>query len=68
MRERIEILGYVISKDGLHKAKSKVRAVYEAPRPEDTKQLVSLLGLINFYARFIENRSDRLRPLFDCAN
>lgn len=68
MKDRIEVLGYVISKDGLHKAVSKVKAMYEAPRPENTKQLISFLGLINFYARFIENRSDKLRPLFDCAN
>lgn len=68
MKERIEILGYVIDKDGLHKAKSKVRAMYEAPRPENTKQLISFLGLINFYARFLKNRADKLRPLFDCAN
>ncbi|XP_024880616.1 uncharacterized protein K02A2.6-like [Temnothorax curvispinosus] len=68
MKERIDILGFVIDKDGLHKSKTKVKAMYEAPRPENTKQLVSFLGLINFYARFLKNRSDKLRPLFDCAN
>lgn len=67
MKERIEVLGFVIDK-GLHKVKSKVKAMYEAPRPENNIQLASFLGLINFYARFLENRSDKLRPLFDCAN
>ena len=68
MKKRIEVLGFVIDKDGLHKAKTKVKAMYEAPRPTDTKQLSAFLGLINFYARFLENRADKLRPLYDCAN
>ncbi|CAB0039248.1 unnamed protein product [Trichogramma brassicae] len=67
MKDRIEILGYGIDKHGLHKATSKVITMYEAPQPKDTKQLSSFLGLINFYARFLKNRSDKLKPLFDCA-
>ena len=68
MKNRIEIFGFVIDKDGLHKSEAKVKAMYEAPRPEDNKQLTSFLGLITFYARFLKNRSDKLKPLFDCAN
>ena len=37
MKEKIEVLGFVITKDGLHKTKSKVKAMYEAPCPENTK-------------------------------
>ncbi|XP_011862768.1 PREDICTED: uncharacterized protein K02A2.6-like, partial [Vollenhovia emeryi] len=67
MKDRIELLGYVIDKDGLHKAKSKIEAMYGAPRPENTKQLESFIGLINFYERFLKNRSVMLKPLYDCA-
>lgn len=42
--------------------------MYDAPRPENSKQLAPFLGLINFYARFLEHRADKLKPLFDCAN
>lgn len=31
-KEKLEILGFVIDKDGLHKAKSKVKAILEAPK------------------------------------
>ncbi|XP_033212171.1 uncharacterized protein LOC117169773 [Belonocnema kinseyi] len=62
MKNRIEVLGFVIDKDGLHKAKSKVVAMYEAPCPENTKQLESFLGLINFYERFLKNKSAQLKP------
>lgn len=68
MKERIEVLGYVIDVNGLHKARSKVKAMWEAPRPTNSKQLSSFLGLINFYARFLPKRSDKLKPLFDCAH
>ena len=52
MKERIEVLGYVIDTNSLHKAKSKVKAMIEAPRPTDSKQLASFLGLVNFYYNF----------------
>ena len=68
MKNRIEVLGFVIDKHGLHKSKNKVKAIYEAPRPENSKQLASFLGLIQFYERFLKNKSDKLKPLFDCAN
>lgn len=68
LKEKIEVLGFVIDKDGLHKAKSKVDAMVNAPRPQNLKELNSFLGLINFYARFLKNRSDNLKPLYDCAN
>ncbi|XP_046737564.1 uncharacterized protein K02A2.6-like [Diprion similis] len=68
MKERIEVLGYVIDAAGLHKARSKVKAMVEAPRPTNSKQLASFLGLINFYARFLMDRSEKLKPLFDGAH
>lgn len=67
LKDRIDILGFVIDKNGLHKSKKKVKAMYEAPRPTNAKQLSSFLGLINFYERFLKHRADRLKPLFDCA-
>jgi len=41
--------------------------MYEAPRPENAKQLESFLGLINFYERFLKNRSTKLKPLYECC-
>lgn len=39
-----------------------------APQPMNAKKLASFLGLINFYARFLENWSEKLKPLYDLAN
>ncbi|CAB0035590.1 unnamed protein product [Trichogramma brassicae] len=68
MIPRLEVLGYVIDATGLHKSKSKVQAMVDAPRPSNTKELSSFLGLVNFYARFLENRSTKLKPLYDLLN
>ena len=67
MQTKIEIIGFVIDKDGLHKSKSKVAAMVEAPRPQNVKELESFLGLITFYARFLDRRAELLKPLYDCA-
>lgn len=66
-KERLDILGFVIDKDGLHKSKTKVNAMIEAPIPRDKKQLDSFLGLVTYYARFLPERASRLKALYECA-
>jgi len=68
LQKKIEVLGYVIDKEGLHKARSKVTAMIDAPRPNKTKELESFLGLIGFYSRFLDKRSEKLKPLYDLQN
>lgn len=68
LQSKIEVLGFVIDKDGLHQARSKVKAMINAPEPKNQKELASFLGLVNFYARFLKNRSDTLKPLYDLLN
>lgn len=66
-KERLDVLGYVIDKKGLYKAKDKIRAMTEAPKPENFKQLSSFIGLITYYARFLPNRAEKLKALYDCG-
>lgn len=65
-KDQINVLGYVIDKNGLHKSKDKVRAMVEAPRPTNFKQLRSFLGLITYYTRFLPGRAEKLQALYDC--
>lgn len=67
MKEKLEVLGFVIDRNGLHKSKSKVKAMVEAPTPKNQKELESFLGLINFYSRFLKDRAQNLKPLYECA-
>ena len=63
MKQSIEYLGYLINKEGLHTDEAKVQAVVQAPTPTNVSELRSLLGLVNYYGRFIPNCSTVLHPL-----
>lgn len=60
----VTYLGHIVSKEGLHKEPSKVKAVSEAPTPHDVTSLRSFLGLVNYYHKFIPNLSSVLHPLY----
>ena len=56
-------MGYCIDADGLHKSPAKVKAVVDAPRPQNQQQLQSFLGLVNYYGKFISALSTITHPL-----
>lgn len=60
----IEFLGHVITSEGIKPNVGKVRAILEAPHPENLRQLQSYLGLLNYYAKFISNLSSELQVLY----
>ena len=64
MHSKIEYLGHIIDADGLHPTKKKVRAIKEAPRPQNITELKLFLGIINYYSKFLPNMSTRLAPLY----
>lgn len=63
MQDNITYLGYIIDKQGLHPDQNKIKAIVDAPPPEDVTQLRSFLGLINYYSKFIPRLSTILHPL-----
>ena len=62
--QKIEYLGHVISSKGLESAASKVTIIVDAPSPRNMPQLKSLLGLVNYYGKFLPNLSTTLAPLY----
>ena len=52
LKPRVEYLGHIVDATGLHTAPNKVKAVVDAPQPQDQKQLRSFLGLVNYYGNF----------------
>ena len=61
--EKLYILGYTISKDGIEIDKSKLSKINEFPIPTSSRDLQSFLGLANFFREFIPNYSFITYPL-----
>lgn len=64
-QSKIDFLGYVISEKGLSPSEDKVKAVLDAPVPQNVQELQSFLGLVTYYSRFIHRFSDILAPLYN---
>ena len=58
-------LGHIIYEEGLHPTNDKVKAIQNAPVPQNVQQLRSYLGLIHYYHDFLSNISSLLAPLYD---
>ena len=59
----VEYLGHCIDADRLHTLSSKVKAIQDAPQPQNIQELRSFLGLLHYYAKFLPNLATLLHPL-----
>lgn len=60
-----EILGYLVTRDGIKTSPSKVQAIVDMPAPSDLTQTRSFLGMVSFYRRFLDKFTHKARPIFD---
>ena len=58
-------MGHVLSKAGVSPVEDKVQALGDAPRPTNVAELLSFVGMINFYGKFVPDLSTKLVPLYD---
>lgn len=63
VRSEVEYLGFVVSGTCIKPIESKVRNLKESRPPKDKTEFRSIVGRLNFYARFIPNYSKQLEPL-----
>jgi RNase H-like domain found in reverse transcriptase len=66
-RQEVKFLGYVVSTDGVPMQTDKVTAIQEWPTPSCKVELQAILGLANYYRRFISNFSAVVAPLIDAT-
>ena len=57
------LLGHIVSKDGIAVDPDKVRAILETPALNNTKALSSFLGKIQWHSRMIRHLVDFAKPL-----
>jgi transposase InsO family protein len=61
----VQFLGHQVTAAGIAPVKEKVKAVADFPRPNTNKQMMSFLGLVNFYRKFLPGAARVLKPLTD---
>ena len=54
---RVIYLGHVLSKEGIAVDESKVEVIKSFPTPRNTQQVRSILGISNYYRRFLKDYS-----------
>ncbi len=53
----------MIDQYGLHPTGEKIKAIRLAPTPRNVTELRALLGIVNYYGKFLPNLSSQLEPL-----
>jgi len=64
MVDKVEFLGHVISRKGIHTSSKTVHAIQAIQQPESVTELKSFLGLINFYCKFVPSLGEICSPLY----
>ena len=62
-KELVELLGFVVSREGLQTDPAKVEKVRDWPIPTSPKELFSFLGFAGYYRRFVKGFASISRPL-----
>ena len=60
----VAYLGHIFDMQGVRPNPDKLRAILDAPKPTNLKQVQSFVGLCNFYNRFIPNFACAFAPLY----
>ena len=63
--QEVEYLGHLVSAAGVAPLSTRVEAINNFPQPCTRGQLMSFLGMVNFYRRFIKGAAALLKPLTD---
>ncbi len=64
MAPEVEYLGHRINSDGLHPTVDKIKAIQDAPQPQNVTELKSFLGFLSYYSKVLPNMSTTLAPLY----
>ena len=63
MQNEVIYLGHIVSASGIRPARSKVDSLLMAPEPRNVDELISFLGAVNYYRRYLPNLSAVIAPL-----
>jgi hypothetical protein len=59
---KVEYLGHIVGKDGVHVDPEKIEAMNDLPRPKTLKMLRGFIGLIGYYRKSVQNYEKNPAP------
>ena len=62
-KPQVKYMGHVLSSEGLKPDSEKVKAVAEMPKPTCKQEALSLLGFVNYLAKFLPRLSEIAQPI-----
>ena len=60
MVSSVKYLGHILDANGLHPVPDKLKAVKNAPNPQNVTELKAYLGLLTYYSKFSSNMATQL--------
>ena len=63
LREKLDLLGFVVSKDGVSAQPEKVAAIASMPAPTDVSGVRSFLGMTGYYRSLVRGYAELAEPL-----
>lgn len=66
-KNEIEIFDYLLDETGFKPTRGGGVEVQKSPVPKDRSKLLSFLGLVMFYKKFLPDRANHLKPLYDLS-
>lgn len=66
-KTKIKYLGHMITVNGFHPDNNKITFILNYPEPQNVKQLLSFLGLVNYYRKFIRSYAEIAHYLTELA-
>ena len=65
MQDEVVYLGFKINKNRVFPVKEKIVAIKNAEEPKSISEVISFLGLLNYYHRHLQGFADTLEPFID---
>ena len=65
LQEEVHFLGHVVSKDGVRPNPDNISKILQMPVPKNVTQTRQILGMGNYYRRFVKGYADMVRPMVD---
>ncbi|EYC13483.1 hypothetical protein Y032_0043g738 [Ancylostoma ceylanicum] len=68
LEKKVEFLGHVIDREGLHMDPSKVEAIVNYPLPQSRSELRTFLGMYSYYRKFVLGFAKVAAPLHELTS